>query len=75
MPARRPGVSAQKSAIQRLCALQPGPAQLVLVVLGRPREEVARREERRDGVREDHLRDDAVVLELLQTPRFESQLR
>ena len=46
--------------------LQPRPAQLVLVVLGRSGEEVARREERRDRVGEDHLGDDAVVLELLQ---------
>ena len=37
MPARRPGASSQKSASQRLCALQPGPAQLVLAAAGAPR--------------------------------------
>ena len=60
MPARRFGKRLQKSTSQRLCARMPGEAVLVVLGLRRRREQHEAREERRHGVREDHLADDAV---------------
>ena len=64
MPARRPGASWQKSTIQRLCAFSPAHRRSILLRRGLRRDEVPRREERRDGVGEQHLGHHAVSLEL-----------
>ena len=71
MPARRPGAWLQKSASHRLCACSPAHRRARSPV-GGPRRLVDERDlrkERRDGVGEDHLGDDAVGLHLLQ-PAF-----
>ena len=66
MPARRPGVRAQKSASQRLCACSPAQrsSRSSASAGGVCVTERATGEERRDRVREDHLGDDAVGLEV-----------
>ena len=48
--------------------LDAGPASLVVGLAGRQRDQVALLEERRDGVREEDLGDDAVGLVLGQAP-------
>ena len=66
MPARRPGVRAQKSASQRLCACSPAQrsSRSCASAGGACVTSAAAGEERRDRVREDDLGGDAVGLEV-----------
>ena len=68
MPARRPGASLAEVGEPAVVGLQPGPSRLQVAGVGGRGlvGEAGLREERRHGVREDDLGDDAVGLELLQ---------
>src|SRR4051812_45721844 len=64
MPARRAGNRAHQSASQRLCARMPASRCSYSSGFGGSGEEHEAREERRHGVREHDLADDAIGFEL-----------
>jgi hypothetical protein len=64
--ARRLGAEVGQPAV---VGLESGPAELVHVAGWRTRQQVAGREEGRNGVREQHFGHDTVVLELAQARR------